>query len=110
MSGTNSRKISDEKVYQILTESYNNSEMARRTGTTRQMVQQIRSGQKFSDLFPEIERRVGIGSKTCSKCKYKKNRITEADPNPCSFGFPEALEFGVFYANQCNLFSPDEGS
>jgi hypothetical protein len=102
------RTISDEQVYQILTEPYNNSEMARRVGATRQMVQQIRSGQKYSNLFPEIERVSKRGSKSCSKCKYRKAHVTETDPNPCSFDFPEPLELGVFYANQCNLFTQED--
>jgi hypothetical protein len=98
------RRFSDEQIYQILAEPYNNSEMARRIGTTRQMVQQIRVGQSYSDFFPEIERASKRGNKSCSKCKHRKARVTETHPNPCSFDFPEPLEFGVFYANQCNLF------
>jgi hypothetical protein len=98
------RAISDENVYRILTETCSNSEMARRVGTSRQMVQQIRTGHVYSTLFPEIKRSEKTGNMSCTRCKHKRTKVSEEDPNPCSFYFPEALEIGIYYARECNLF------
>jgi hypothetical protein len=100
------RSLSDEIVYRILTETCNNSEMARRVGTTRQTVQQIRTGKSYSNLFPEIPRNTGTGNMSCYKCYHRRKNVSEEDPNPCSFRFPEPLIVGVFYARECNLFQP----
>ena len=92
-------KLSDEAVRIILESEEIDSVMARRYGTSRQTVSNIRRGVSYKSIAPEIERR-NPNSRVyqCSTCRHWDVRRHE-----CDLGFPEPKK-NLWFASECSLY------
>ena len=88
--------LPDSAVRDILT-SYHvgHSEMGRRYDRSHQTICQIRTGEVYRDRLPELPR--WVTGRSCEQCQHWAGR--------CDLGFPDPLEEGLAFAQQCNCFT-----
>lgn len=90
------RKLTLDQVYRVLTERHTpNKAMAAKLGVSHQCIQLIRCGATWCDAFPDLPR--FTGRRSCLKCK-------NWDENECGMGFPDPLEEGPRFANDCDFY------
>jgi transposase-like protein len=90
------RKLTPDQVRRVLTETQTSQKrMAAELGVSRQCVQLIRAGVTWSDVFPEIPRKVA--RRSCEKCRNWA-------AGECAIGFPDPLEEGTGFAADCDFY------
>lgn len=90
------RKLTLQQVHQVLTDLKTPSvALAAELGVSRQLIQQIRSGAVWGQVFPELPR---IGNlRSCLRCRHWST-------GECAIGFPDPLEEGLGFAADCDFY------
>ena len=86
---------------------------ARRVDRTVMVVSRIQRGLKYRNVHPELPRRPGrpikrkapkpsASNPTCILCQHFT--LQKSGETPCDLGFPDPLEEGLGFAEECNLY------
>jgi hypothetical protein len=90
------RKLTHEKIYRILTETQTSVRaFAAELGVSCQTIQAIRSGATWKHAFPEILR--NAKRRSCNRCRHW-------DRGECAIGFPDPMEEGLGFAEDCEFY------
>lgn len=89
------RTLTDNAVVDILESKVSDAKAGKKYGISRQSVQQIRRGNTYANVRPEIPRR---SNQSCRKCEHWRKDC-------CSFGFPDPIEEGPQAARDCSLYA-----
>lgn len=96
------RSLSDEAIHYVLTSDDTIRDAADKVGCSRQMVQHIRQGRAYSDLFPELPRRQPAkkAPRFCDTCVHF-TPATETRSSSCGLELPEVRRFGRAAGQSC---------
>jgi hypothetical protein len=98
------RSLTPEQVYTVLTSPESATKLSERLPGSRTLFCEIRKGNAYADLFPEIPRKQARKQKSCQDCCFLISGWRSGkSENPCSLGIPEAEKFGANYATDCAI-------
>lgn len=89
------RTLTEDAVVDILESRISDAKAGEKYGISRQSVQQIRRGNTYANVRPDIPRR---NNHSCKKCEHWRDGY-------CSFGFPDPIEEGPRAARDCNMYA-----
>lgn len=96
--------LTPDQVLRCLTDTHcSNTELARLIGCSREAVRQVRYGLSHQSIHPELprkqQRRRVNDACNCQRCQHWRNGC-------CDLGFPDPIEEGVAFAEECSVYSP----
>jgi transposase-like protein len=98
-------KLTATQIHTILLDKRSHRAVAREIGRSTEAIRQIRIGAIHAQVHPEVPRwEQPIASVTsdasCYKCQHWAER--------CTFGYPDPLEEGPGFANDCAMYAPPD--
>lgn len=115
--GLYGRVAGEEQVVEFLTNTeVSHRQMGREHGVNYEVVRSIRLGRIYKEIRPDIPRwtlDTRSHKKSCWDCVHCEVRVKKRNDRTtstreyvtCSLGFPEPLEEGARFANQCSVYT-----
>jgi hypothetical protein len=96
------RRFDEATIKEIRASAEGRRILAQQYGCSEELIRAIRAGQVYRDLLPDGFRAPpGPGDPNCERCR---EWLGPDAAHPCRFRFPEALDEGPAFAQDCSVF------